>query len=175
MSFIPIPIITFSDHYWFVGGDTTKVWSSARVRYVEPTDAAYLAWMVGGRVASNIATSGELFELLIAQWVPLVFSQGVAVTSTGMPSLKGTYALSDRAISQITTIATGIAAGKPLPGGGSTFNYPDISNTMHEFTETNFLNFGISIEGYVYNFEQALSTLLNGGAANLPSSSLTIA
>jgi hypothetical protein len=71
-------------------------------------------------------------------------------------------------------LSTGIAAGKPLPGGGSTFNYPDLANVMHAFNSTNFLNFATAIEGLIYNVTQALYTLVTGGSATLPSNSLTI-
>jgi hypothetical protein len=81
----------------------------------------------------------------------------------------------DRDISNITALATGIAAGKPLPGGGSTFNYPDITGAAHAFSAANFLNFGTAIEDYVYNYRETLRTLLGGGSGSLPSSSLTIA
>ena len=34
-----------SDWYWFIGGDTSNVWSSARAMLVPATDADYVAWL----------------------------------------------------------------------------------------------------------------------------------
>lgn len=78
-------------------------------------------------------------------------------------------------LSTITSISTGIAAGKPLPGGGSTFNYYDVNGGTHAFSAENFLNFAVAIEGYVYMYSEAVITLVNGGSASIPSSSLSIA
>jgi hypothetical protein len=164
-----------SNWYWIVAGSTTQVWSSARVQYVPVTDATYVAWLAAGGVPTKIDSAGSLWQVLVAQWLPTAFSGGVAVTSTGTPALSGTYATDPASIANIVALSTGIAAGKPLPGGGSSFNYPDSSGAMHAFTAANFLDFAAAIEALIYNAEQSLSTLLNGGSASMPSPSLTIA
>jgi hypothetical protein len=163
-----------SNWYWVVAGSTTQVWSSAGVAFVPITDETYTAWLAAGNVPTPIASANDLWQVLVAKWLPRAMGNGAAITSTGTPALNGTYATDPKSIANITALSTGIAAGKPLPGGGSTFNYPDVSGTMHAFSAVNFLNFATAIEGLVYAAEQALSTLLNGGTATMPSSTLTI-
>ncbi len=167
-------MIFASNWYWSVGGSQTQVWSSARAQFVPVTDAAYSAWLAAGHVATRILNAGELYEVLMAQWVPAVQATGVQVTSTANPALNGTYAIDAVAQAQLSALSTGIAAGKPLPGGGTTFNYPDMSRAMHAFSAADFLNFATAIEGFLYSFEQNLMALLNGQNAPLPAPSLTI-
>lgn len=50
--------------FWVVGGDETKVYSSASGDYVAPTSAPYLAWVERGNVATKIATEAGLGEVL---------------------------------------------------------------------------------------------------------------
>jgi hypothetical protein len=170
MSYTP----NFRDHYWIVAGDSTRVWSSKNIAYVSVSNAEYLAWRAIGYIPSTINSTGELLDVLQANWIPLIFANGIEITSTATPSISGIYSLADKAINQMVAIATGISAGKQLPGGGSTFNYPDLSNSMHAFTAPDFLNFGIAIENYIYSCTQALHSLLNDELASFPQSSITI-
>jgi hypothetical protein len=161
--------------YWIVAGSTTQVWASARWSYVPVTDSTYVAWKALNQ-PTIIDTAANLHAVLLNQLVPQVLSAGVIVTSTGTPALNGTYAIDPVSTANISAIAAGIAAGKPLPGGGGTFNYPDTSNAMHAFSAANFLNFGSAVETFFYNFTQGLYGLLTGvGGASLPSNALTIA
>ena len=50
--------------YWIVGGDETRVFSSASGNYVQPSNAAYLAWVESGGIPSRIASEAELGEVL---------------------------------------------------------------------------------------------------------------
>jgi hypothetical protein len=164
-----------SNWYWIVAGSTTQVWASARCQYVPVADATYVAWLAAGNLPSRIGSVAELVEVLQQQWMPQAIAGGVAVTSSGTPALNGTYAVDAGSQANIAALSTGIAAGKPLPGGGATFNYPDIEGTQHAFSAANFLNFAAAIEGYIYALDQALATLVNGGSAALPSTPLAIA
>ena len=160
--------------YWAVAGSTTQVFSSARLAYVPVADATYVAWLAAGNAPTSIDSPGSLWQVLVAQLLPRA-TPAVALTSTGTSALNGVYSTSPDAIAQIVALATGILSGKPLPGGGSSFNYPDAAGTMHAFIGSDFINFAVAVENMVYAAEQALSTLLNGGSASLPSSALTIA
>jgi hypothetical protein len=164
-----------SNWYWIVAGSTTQVWASARCAYVPVTDATYVAWLAAGNSPTNIASANSLWQVLVAQWLPNAMGGGVAITSTGTPALNSTYATDPNSIANIVALSTGIAAGKPLPGGGSSFNYPDATGAMFAFSSANFLNFAAAVEGLIYNAQQALSTLVNGGSAAMPSPALTIA
>lgn len=50
--------------YWFVGGDETRVYSSAKNDYVPVDDATYKAWVESGGLATRTGQEGELGETL---------------------------------------------------------------------------------------------------------------
>lgn len=52
------------DHYWIVGGDESRLWSSAACTYVEANDAGYAVWQAGGRFPTRIASEDELRDVL---------------------------------------------------------------------------------------------------------------
>jgi hypothetical protein len=160
--------------YWIVAGSTTLVWSSASMSYVPVTDATYVAWLTGNS-ATIIDTPQNLGDVLAQQVFPTVFARGANVTSTGTPALNGLYAMDADTQGNLTALSTGIAAGKPLPGGGTTFNYPDMSRAQHAFTGPQFLNLATAIESYIYVYEQAVAANLAGGSVAIPSNNLTIA
>ena len=49
-----------SDWFWFIGGDTNNVWSSARAMLVPATDADYVAWLDFGNRPANAATMSDV-------------------------------------------------------------------------------------------------------------------
>lgn len=55
-----------SQWFWVVGGDQSKVYSSAVSDYVQPTDASLVAWKADGTLPTNIASEAELGEVLAA-------------------------------------------------------------------------------------------------------------
>jgi hypothetical protein len=159
--------------YWIVAGSATQVWSSAQLAYVPITDPTYQAWL-SGSTPTNIASAAELIEVMQNQVVAIVQSAGVTITSTATPALNGTYDIGSDARGNATAVCTGVALGKPLPSGGATLNYPDVTGQMHAFASADFVNFALAIEGYIYEFDQALAALISGVSAALPSSALTI-
>lgn len=50
--------------YWFVGGDTTKVFSSKTGDYVPATDATFVAWAADGSMPTRIDTEANLGAVL---------------------------------------------------------------------------------------------------------------
>jgi ABC-type tungstate transport system permease subunit len=50
--------------YWIVGGDESRVFSSAIGNYVPADDAAYLAWRADGALPTRIVSEAELGEVL---------------------------------------------------------------------------------------------------------------
>lgn len=162
--------------YWAVGGSATQVWSSARAQYVPVSDADYQAWIANVYPAPTpIPNATELYNVLMDQWTPSAQSPGVQVKSTATPALSGTYAIDVAATANLSALSTGIAAGKPIPGGGTTFIYLDLASAPHAFGAADFLNFATAIENYLYNFNIQLLSLLNGvSGAALPSTILSI-
>jgi hypothetical protein len=160
--------------YWQVAGNSTQVWSSARLAYVPASDSIYEAWLAAGNQPTNIVSAPDLLGVMQQQAVPRFQVSGVAIISTSTPSLSGTYAIDPASLANLTALSTGIAAGKPLPGGGTTFNYADIAGVQRAFTAASFLNLAAAIETYVYDFDQALAALIASQSATMPAPSLTI-
>jgi hypothetical protein len=136
--------------YVTLSSDTTTVtgWfacpqypSPANYAILTDSDARYTSWLNAQSLASEIET---------------LLMSGVQIISTGTSSLNGTYAIYNASQQNITAISSGIAAKNRVPGGGSTFNYPDTMGVMHAFSATNFLNFASAIEDYVYNLSQGI-------------------
>jgi hypothetical protein len=75
---------------------------------------------------------------------------------------------------QVTSIVAGINAGKGLPGGGATFNWPTIAGVPIAFNAAQFENLGDAMMNYLYAFNQSLGTIIAGGAATFPALPLTI-
>ena len=160
--------------YWVVAGSATQVWSSATLAYVPVADATYQAWLDAGNAATNIASAAELIEVIQNQVVAIVQSAGVTITSAATPALNGTYSIDGDTRANATAVCTGMALGKPLPGGGATINYPDMTGTMHAFAAADFVNFALAIENFIYEFDQALAATIAGESAALPPSNLSI-
>lgn len=53
-----------NEWYWFVGGDQTQVYASARGVFVPITDATYVAWLAQGNFPTNIDTAANLGQVL---------------------------------------------------------------------------------------------------------------
>jgi hypothetical protein len=71
-------------------------------------------------------------------------------------------------------LSTGIAAGKQLPGGQSTFGYADINGAHHFFAADSFVAFAAAVEDYIYQLNQAISLAVFGQDAPVPSNTLMI-
>jgi hypothetical protein len=167
-------MITPTNWYWIVAGSTTEVWSSAQMQYVPVTDATYQAWLSAGGIATNILNAGELFDVLQQQVCPTLQAQGVQVVSTGTPAISGAYAIDAASIGQAAAVASDLANGDGLPGGGATFVYLDTLGPHGPMSQANFLAVYKAAKNYVYQFTQSLSALVAGGQATMPTQPLTI-
>ena len=165
--------------YWIVTGDTTRVWSSAAAAYVPTSDAGYIEWLAEGNVPTRIASEAELREVFAQQypagWPPnpvqVAFAGPLAVTCTSIPALNDNYAIDQQTQAQITGIAAAISAGLGLPGGQSTFNWPDAEGNAHPWPEAQFTAFAKGVLNYLYGVAQFAA----GHQPSLPPLSLTIA
>jgi hypothetical protein len=66
--------------FWFVGGDTTKVFSSATGTYILASDPAYSVFAETNR-ATNIVSEAELIDVLAAQAPSVVFATPTGLTA----------------------------------------------------------------------------------------------
>lgn len=55
-----------ANHYWIVGGDADRFWSSALPGYVPGDDDGYIDWRGGGGLPARIASEEELDAVLAA-------------------------------------------------------------------------------------------------------------
>jgi len=159
-----------ADWYWYIADDATRVWSSRRAAYYSLTDADYQTWLTKNAKATAIASTSDLLDILISLWMPIYLAAGMQVESTATPALNGTYPLDQTSQSQVTGVATSIAAGRGLPGGSSTFNYQS-----HVFNEVNFLNFADACSNFVYLSYQALGRSVMTGSGSMPEQPVVIA
>jgi hypothetical protein len=117
---------TPADWYWFVGGDTTHVYSSATDTTVPATDDAYLAWVASGGITTPIDTLSNLMDVLEAAGVSAydrLIAGGLTLTSATTPAVDGVYALDAATQTNITTVASYINAYGEFPSG-QTINFP---------------------------------------------------
>lgn len=61
-----------TDWYWIVDGDETVLYSSKAGDYVQPDDAAYVAWAADGTMPTRIASEDELGGVLASYALPPV-------------------------------------------------------------------------------------------------------
>jgi len=150
--------------YWLVSGGS-QIWSSASMSYIPQNNSTFTAWMEKGHHATKINTE-DLIEVMQSQVKPTVMKAGMTVKSP--KKLSGVYALDDASHARITTLANSIAAGRPLPGGGSTFNFADNTGTQHAFTSSEFLAFAHACDNFIYNWDQALRSIIMGQGGSFP-------
>ncbi len=50
--------------FWVVGGDESRVWSSAASSYLPSADASFVGWVDRGGIATRIANARELSDVL---------------------------------------------------------------------------------------------------------------
>jgi hypothetical protein len=106
----------------------------------------------------------------LAQQAQAAMYGTVTVTSEGVPEVAGTYAIDAQAQTQIAAIASGIAAGLGLPGGGESFNWPDTANAPHQWTADAWMQFAQGVLNYVYTCAQ----VAQGHGTALPSATIEI-
>lgn len=100
---------------------------------------------------------------------------GVQITSTGTPSLNGTYAIVATSTADITSVAAYITAFGAFPAGQTTFAWLDAAGAPHVFADvTAFLSFARAVADYVAALKLAANARALGQNAPWPSSSKTI-
>lgn len=140
-----------------------------------PSDArnsdykVYLAWVALGNVAQPSAAPTPDTTLA------LVLATGIAVTSTGTPSLSASYALDAISQAQLFQIGTFAKAFGFFPSGASTQAYPDGAGIPHTFTTTQFVNLLLVCAAYVSAAQTTAAILDAGGSTSWPTASATIA
>lgn len=95
----------------------------------------------------------------------------ITIACISVPALNATYPIDQLTQAQITGIAAATSASLGLPGGGSTFNWPDVTGTPHQWGASQFSGLAKAVMNYVY----ACAQVAQGNGSTLPSSTVTIA
>jgi hypothetical protein len=106
----------------------------------------------------------------LVQQAQALLAGPVTVSCTSNRALNGNYPCDSHSLQQMTTITMAQNANLGLPGGGSTFNWPDTSNTSHAWAASQFTAFAQAMMNFVYAAQQ----VVQGHSTTLPSSHFTI-
>lgn len=102
-------------------------------------------------------------------------SLGIAITCTGNAGLNSTYGLDSITMSQIGSVAQDFASGLGLPGGLSTFTYPDMSSDPMTFTGAQIVELYKAQRNLIFVMTTQSAIMANGGSPTWPTQSATIA
>lgn len=102
-------------------------------------------------------------------------NNGVNITSTSTPALNSLYALDTTTLDQIGSVARDAASGIGLPGGGSTFTYPDAAGVPHSFTSAQIITLYRAMRDLLFVLNTQAAIMRLGGPPTWPDQSVTIA
>lgn len=100
---------------------------------------------------------------------------GIAITSTATPALDATYALDPTTLDQIGSVARDAGAGLGLPGGLSSFAYPDATGAPHSFSATDIAHLYKAMRDLVFALNEQAAVAEAGGSPSWPAQIATIA
>jgi hypothetical protein len=126
-------------------------------------------WAVGA--GALVAYAPPAPAVTLSSEAAAMIAGGIQIASTSTPALNGTYSVNATTYQSIMGIVAAISAGLGLPGGGSTFNWLDTSNNVHQFSAGNFTNFAKAVMTYLYE----LNIIVGSNAGTLPTFPVTIA
>ena len=158
-------------------GFTSGVYSLVSVTPFVPSAGQ----MSTGSPSYSIDGSGNVTETYSTIPIPgpevaaPILAAGLAITSTGTPSLNATYATDNEARDEIASIELYIAEYGTFFGGATSIAYPDITGAMHTFSSVGaFAPFAKAIADYVAAVIETTNVNANGGNLSLPAASATI-
>lgn len=164
------------NHYWFVSGITTQVWSSNTFNYVSIDDTIYQAWLaVPGNIPTAALSASDLSFVAQTQILPAYFdSTTINITSNGSSDINSTYSVDSGTLNQVGDVARDVASGLGLPLSASVFQYPDATGTSKVLTPENVKDLYKAMRDYIAAFSYAAQTIVMGGSVDLPSKDITI-
>jgi hypothetical protein len=113
----------------------------------------------------------QIRALTLQQQALTLLAGPIMVRSATAPDLAGEYAIDQATQLQMTSVAVAINSGLGLPGGGTTFNWPDRHGASHPWTEPQFIEFAKGVMNFVY----ACAQVAQGHGDALPSASIALA
>lgn len=135
--------------------------------------AAFNAWVTSGNTPDPISTASvaDQAAALLAQKI----AAGIAITSTGTPAISATYALDALTLSQVQSVAQDAGSGLGLPGGASTFTYPDIAGQPRTFTSAQLIAVYRAMRDLLLILNTQAAVMAHGGPPSWPTQTAVIA
>lgn len=131
-----------------ISGIPTQVWQTTPVTARQSSATALTAALAAG-VTISCAPGATVC-------VPANAGTYTAPSATGSSANAAAQA-------NITSIETSIAAGRGLPGGGSSFNYYDAAGVPHAFTVTQWAAFATALMNFSYALQGGYLDALAAG------------
>lgn len=192
-----------SAQYWKIGGSTSELWSLTQDAIIPVTDDTYVAWLAAGNLASSIASTSELYDV-ISQSYPTHLAtsapnleanggltpvqaftwrkvHGVNIIYTGAPDIDGLYALDDQWLGGLMSGALLSCGSTPLescvnpfPFGASTYTYLDKTLSPHSVSIIQLRVIALAIRDHFARLNEQLVVGLGGGTPGWPSLTVTV-
>jgi hypothetical protein len=99
---------------------------------------------------------------------------GIAITSAGLPSATGTYALDLTSTAQVFQIGSFAGQWGMFPSGLTTQLYPDITGITHVFDLPTFIAFFLAVARVDSALNTQAGVMANGGSPSWPSQTVGI-
>jgi hypothetical protein len=103
-----------------------------------------------------------------------LIAAGIEITSSGNPTLNGTYPMDREAERRIGGLLDGLSNGLGLPKGAATVPYAEVDGTPHLFSATEIRALAAVMRDYAFDIEQVLGLKLAGQPAAWPALPIAI-
>lgn len=158
--------------FFTTGEDISRMFHGALlwidVSAIDP--APQLGWTFNGQAFAEPPPAAPPSNLPPVQKAAAVLATGCQVASKSTLSLNGTYAVTDRALSQMTVIQTRINANAGLPRGARTIGWLDVDGRIHTFNAAQFTSFYRALTDFAFELEM----LARGHVEGIPEQPVTI-
>lgn len=124
--------------------------------------------------AGNAAVTAAASNLAAATTCQATVAGGLAIASTGTPSLNATYATDGAAQLNITAENVSILVNGTFTNGQVTKAWLDMNGGAHTFSTSQFKTFATAVGSFVDQAISAIATLSQGQNATCPAASMTI-
>lgn len=173
---IMIPYYNPNDWYWYIGTDTSKLWSSKRMTYVTPSDPDYQNWQaLLGVIILISPDTVSLCSAMQQQALPgFLMTMNIQIISNSNPDMNATYGLDPVTLNQIGVVARDVASGIGLPLESTTFQYPSLDGTLKTMSPTDIVNLYKAMRDLVAQISYAVPARIMGADMPFPSNIVNI-
>jgi hypothetical protein len=172
-----MPKLAYYDHTktstpvlgWYDTDATTYPTMPDQADLLPVTDAQWLARLSTPYIVNGVPAGAPPSDAMAAGLaLATAIASGITIASTGTPALNGVYALDALTMDQVGAVARDAASGLGLPGGGSTFEYPDRAGTPMTFTEQQIIGLYKAMRDLLLGLNTAAATQRAGGTPTWP-------